>query len=320
MWFVNTDMDSFYKFDETEPYLRESADTSAFKHWLDAKCLFVTPRANSPEQYANNLEEMAPGELVFAYEEKKGFVAVGTVSYPKDLQKRGGGSKLYPNPDQIVRSLAVDWDTTITRTMRDVSAVAPVSGLALRRINPEKKLFRVIESMVEERIGNALDIDELTVVKRIATNPAYSTVMRQQIALARIGQGSFREAVLARSQACRLTGINDSQHLVASHIKPWRVCADGEHHDGANGLMLAPHIDHLFDRGWISFTNEGRLLCANSLDIALLRAWHIDPEMRTTPFDDDQIYYLNYHRLHIFESRVRTFLQPTHRGWGIAAD
>jgi len=302
MWFVDTDMASFYKFDETTPYLRAGGDTSAFKHWLDAKCLFVTP-AESPEQYANNLEEMAPGELVFAYEKEAGFVAIGTVAYPKNLQKRDGAGKLYPNPDQIVRSLAVDWDTAVTRTKREVSAVAPVSGPALRRVNPGKQLFHILESMLDERVRSAQDIDESTVVERIAANPAYSAVMRQQIALARIGQGSFREAVLARGHACRLTGINDSQHLVASHIKPWRVCADGQHHDGANGLMLAPHIDHLFDGGWISFTDEGSLLCAKNLDIALLHAWHIDPEIRTAPFEDDQIYYLNYHRLHVFESR-----------------
>jgi len=34
-------------------------------------------------------------------------------------------------------------------------------------------------------------------------------------------------------------------HLRASHIKPWRQSTDQERLSGSNGLMLAPHVDHL---------------------------------------------------------------------------
>ena len=36
--------------------------------------------------------------------------------------------------------------------------------------------------------------------------------------------------------------------------------------DGANGLLLAPHIDHLFDIGLITFDASGQLLISESLD------------------------------------------------------
>jgi hypothetical protein len=58
--------------------------------------------------------------------------------------------------------------------------------------------------------------------------------------------------------ACRITGVNRPEHLIASHCKPWRDCeSHDERLDGENGLLLTPTVDHLFDRGFISFENDG---------------------------------------------------------------
>src|SRR3546814_13465214 len=49
--------------------------------------------------------------------------------------------------------------------------------------------------------------------------------------------------------------------LRASHIKPWAKCASGDERvDGNNGLLLSPTADHLFDRGWITFDDDGALV------------------------------------------------------------
>ena len=65
--------------------------------------------------------------------------------------------------------------------------------------------------------------------------------------------------VLLREQYCRVTGVRETRHLKAGHIKPWRDATDGERLDGANGLLLSPHIDHLFDEGYITFSRAKRL-------------------------------------------------------------
>ncbi len=70
---------------------------------------------------------------------------------------------------------------------------------------------------------------------------------RDQIVKSRRGQGVFRANVLLREWSCRVTRVDDSRHLKASHIKPWRDATDAERLDGSNGLLLSPHIDHLFD-------------------------------------------------------------------------
>ena len=71
---------------------------------------------------------------------------------------------------------------------------------------------------------------------------------RDALTKARLGQGLFRHRVAEREPACRVTGLKRQEFLVASHIKPWRDCDNSERLDGANGLLLSPHVDKLFDR------------------------------------------------------------------------
>jgi HNH endonuclease len=59
---------------------------------------------------------------------------------------------------------------------------------------------------------------------------------------------------------CRITGVENPVHPVASHCKPWRDSSNEERLNGENGLLLTPSIDHLFDRGFISFENSGKLI------------------------------------------------------------
>jgi hypothetical protein len=61
---------------------------------------------------------------------------------------------------------------------------------------------------------------------------------------------------------CRITGVDNPIHLVASHCKPWRDSTNEERLTGENGLLLTRSIDHLFDRdrGFIGFEDSGRLV------------------------------------------------------------
>jgi predicted restriction endonuclease len=91
------------------------------------------------------------------------------------------------------------------------------------------------------------------------------------------GQGVFRANVLLREllreEFCRVTCVNEPRHLKASHIKPWRDATDTERLDGANGLLLSPHIDHLFDAGYITFSSGQKLVIGPEVRNKLLDAW-----------------------------------------------
>jgi len=123
---------------------------------------------------------------------------------------------------------------------------------------------------------------------------------RQQLS-ARLGQGLFRANVEAVEQACRVTGVLDRRHLRATHIKPWRLCDEREQLDGLNGLLLSPHIAHLFERGQVSFADDGTLLLSRHLNPAVISAWGLAARQPPRPFRPEQCAYLEFHRRNIFE-------------------
>jgi putative restriction endonuclease len=129
---------------------------------------------------------------------------------------------------------------------------------------------------------------------------------KAQLMKARRGQGLFRLRVEAIESACRLTHTTDKRFLVASHIKPWRFSDHTEKLDGHNGLLLAPHVDRLFDKGWISFSDDGAILCAGEEIKSLMTQWGLDPETNVGPFNGKQRQYLAFHRIHIYKAELPT--------------
>ncbi|WP_270828315.1 HNH endonuclease [Aeromonas sp. Y318-1] len=87
------------------------------------------------------------------------------------------------------------------------------------------------------------------------------------------------------------------------HIKPWAQCKENaERLDGHNGLLLSPHIDKLFDRGWITFTDAGDLLCAEPCIEQALQQWGVELPKNVGPFNPKQAEFLEYHRDEIYKA------------------
>jgi predicted restriction endonuclease len=97
---------------------------------------------------------------------------------------------------------------------------------------------------------------------------------------------------------CRVTGVNRPEHLRASHCKPWRVANNDERLDGENGLLLTPSIDHLFDRGFVSFEDDGNLLVSPVAHGDSLRRMGVNPHevLNVGSFSEGQRRYLAFHR------------------------
>ena len=65
---------------------------------------------------------------------------------------------------------------------------------------------------------------------------------------------------------CPLTGIQEADLLRASHIKPWARCdSDAERLDVHNGLLLSALWDAAFDRGLVTFEDDGTPVFVPSL-------------------------------------------------------
>lgn len=119
---------------------------------------------------------------------------------------------------------------------------------------------------------------------------------RAQLLRARLGQGVFRRNVEQYEHGCRVTKVLDRRHLRAAHIKPWHLCGDAEMLDGCNGLLFAPQVQHLFERGYISFADDGELLVSRRLNPSVLAAWGIALPYNAGPFSPEQQAYLASHR------------------------
>jgi putative restriction endonuclease len=122
-----------------------------------------------------------------------------------------------------------------------------------------------------------------------------------------VGQGRFRANVQGVERACRVTKVERLEHLVASHTKPWRDSTNEERLNGENGLLLTPTIDHLFDKGFISFENKGDLIVSPVADPASLKKMGVDSQAKANigVFSEGQRWFLEYHRENVLRMSRR---------------
>ena len=81
----------------------------------------------------------------------------------------------------------------------------------------------------------------------------------ERLVIQRVGQNIFRDRLMAYWRGrCPLTGITDPPLLRASHIIPWTKCSgDDERLNIHNGLLLSALWDAAFDKGLVTFDDEG---------------------------------------------------------------
>jgi hypothetical protein len=138
-------------------------------------------------------------------------------------------------------------------------------------------------------------------VAKIREQPIAETE-KSALILARRGQGLFKQRVRQVETRCRVTGVDRIEHLRASHCKPWRDSTNTERLDAENGLLLTPSIDHLFDRGFISFETNGTLIIAPVAHRRSLERMGVPvgERMNVGAFSEGQRRYLEFHRERVF--------------------
>jgi putative restriction endonuclease len=268
------------------------------------------PRSES----ALNISRVQEGDFVFAFAEGAvrgvGIALRGAVEAPRPAELAPTGKA----GDELgwhvpVRFFELELPPVLPDThspLRSTGArssgvyLAPVSTamvVVLRELLAEQ--LEDIEAQIKATVESELADDwvESFIRRRADLAPAH----KQQLIRARRGLGEFRRSLEKIESACRLTGLLDRRHLRACHIKPWSVSEDREKIDGNNGLLLSPHVAHLFTRGYISFSDEGELLASRYLNPAILSAWSLRMPMKVGVFQRQQRGYLEYHRREIFD-------------------
>lgn len=298
-----------------------------------------SPKKNSNgarNQTYLNLREVRPGDTIYSYADGViGAVGVIVSTYEECPKPSEFGNTVGSNWDDFGWKVEVEWVRLATplRPRANIKQIAPMlptrnspiqtngngnQGCYLASITEDlnvllRQLIAEAGNIGIDGLLNALKVDvtgndPLTNVVQApkatythdADAGAEGDTEISQVVKSRKGQGVFRLRVIEVEGLCRVTGLDVPELLIASHIKPWSVSSNAERLDGNNGLLLSPHVDKLFDRGLISFEDDGRLLVAESC-IPVLLNWHIDPDMNVGVFNARQKGYLKYHRKHIYK-------------------
>ena len=160
---------------------------------------------------------------------------------------------------------------------------------------------RSAESLLDRpmQVENAdLEIWEHHIEANIESDSRIPDTEREALIVARRGQGIFKQRVMEIETRCRITGVTNPTHLRASHCKPWRDSDNQERLNGENGLLLTPTIDHLFDRGFISFEDSGVLIVSPVAHVPSLNRMGVETNrvVNVGTFTEGQKQFLDYHR------------------------
>lgn len=148
------------------------------------------------------------------------------------------------------------------------------------------------------------ETNELLDTELLNSSDEQSETVRAQITLSRIGQGQFRsDLIMFWNHTCCVTGLNEVPLLKASHIKPWRDSSNSERLDKYNGLLLSPNADSLFDKGYISFKNNGEIIISKEINrvVILKMLGKNEGENVSIKLKKKHIKYIEHHRNNIFQ-------------------
>lgn len=289
----------------------------------------------SPKRNANgarnpfyeSMREVAPGDLVFSFVDTR-IVGIGIAeSYcwesPKPVEFGNAGQ----NWENVGWKVKVQF-TQLENRIRPKDHMAVLRDLLPAKYSPLQPngnglqsvyLTEVPNTLAEVLLGligkevvpishaalqaspipsDDLDIWEGRLEQQVANDPKVPDTDRIAIVRARLGQGLFKDRVSKIESQCRITGVSNPAHLIASHCKPWRDSTNHERLNGENGLLLTPSIDHLFDRGFISFEDTGRLIISPVAHRPSLERMGIDisAPVNVGSFTGGQKHFLDFHR------------------------
>jgi len=191
----------------------------------------------------------------------------------------------------VVRALG-EYDTSLATPMpKGAFGGCAVSDVpALHRLL--RRAFQLSKALPNELL--------CTFQKQVAALPKATEAER--LVVQRVGQSLFRDGLLDFWEGhCAVTGLAVPALLRASHIKPWADCeTDAERLDVYNGILLAPHLDAVFDRGFITVADDAAIVVSDALDAESRAILRIDQPLRVRGLSDGHRAYLPWHRSRVF--------------------
>lgn len=132
--------------------------------------------------------------------------------------------------------------------------------------------------------------------QQIKTDTHITATEKDALVKARVGQGRFRRQLIDMWHGCSITQFGMYEVLMASHIKPWRDSTNEERLSVFNGLLLLPNYDKLFDKGYISFNKNGKIVFSSIFEEPERKALGLTPDIHLIRVEAEHKKFLEYHR------------------------
>jgi hypothetical protein len=168
--------------------------------------------------------------------------------------------------DQGPWLLSLDHSGVVAEISALPASPAPGPGLATFVLGNLKELHAALDRVYKL----AISLPEAPLDRfKAKTANLQRTTEAERMVIQRIGQDVFRDALMDYWDGrCPLTGITEPELLRASHIVPWSDCTDAQRLDVHNGLLLSALWDAAFDRGLVSFADDGTVIASPQLSEA----------------------------------------------------
>ncbi len=112
----------------------------------------------------------------------------------------------------------------------------------------------------------------------------------------------FRDLLLNRYNRCCLCDVKAPALLIASHIKPWAESEPKEKLDVDNGFLMCPNHDKLFDKGYITFDDNDKIIISDKLIENDKELLNVDSRKHIELTEDNKK-YLKFHRENVFKDK-----------------
>ena len=177
-------------------------------------------------------------------------------------------------------------------------------GFVVHNDNALSYLLRRAASLAMSLPNQVADVYAEKVAELEKDPPPLTEVLR--LTKQRIGQDLFRGGLLNYWEgACAVTGIALLALLRASHAKPWAECAtDAERLNIYNGFLLCAHLDALFDRGLLTFTDSGTGLLSPEISEKTRTSLNLNGPILLRWCSPHHIPFLQYHRQQVAQFQI----------------
>ena len=309
-----------------------------FRQEVDGGYLWSPKRSASGARnpFYESMREVSPGDLIFSFMDTR-IQAMGIAqSYcwesPKPLEFGNAGQnwenigwkvkvafsglnqKIRPKDHiHVLRPLLPERYSPLQPNGNGLQSVylteipATMAEALIGLIGEEAKPLAFAAQTVKPVAADDIDLWEGKLEQQVASDPNVPETERRALIRARRGQGLFKDRVSQIETKCRITGVQNPVHLVASHCKPWRDLSNEERLNGENGLLLTPSIDDLFDRGFIGFEDKGRTHNFTGCPPPFFERMGVDTEkaVNVGGFTTGQKAFLDFHRNAVLLQAIR---------------